>query len=419
MAHNKWTDSEIQMLKDNYINMTDDELSKLIGNHSVLSIATQRRRLKLTRDIKTVSFDDVCKAIKDGEYELLSDESDYVNGGSLIKFQCSRHGEQFLTASRLISGRGCKECGRERASKSTKKISNDRDIKDCANKNLTYIATNREIINGVSHVVVSFICNVHKDKGVQTIRRGSLHNSKKPCKYCNRRNLNSDELMNLINDYKLECIEIINEDIKNIKDRVKCRCTKHNKTYETLVESVIDGRGCDECTAIKRRNFLTFSEAQEKLKKNKLDVKLISYKQCSEPIIVRCTNCGELWETNIQEPSRCPNCDNKYIGESLVYQYLKRHDISFIPQYKFRDCVDINQLVFDFYLPELNTCIEYNGKQHYMPIKRFGGEERFAIQIKHDKIKREYCKKNDIKLIEIKYTIKTYEKIEEYLNNAI
>ena len=103
----------------------------------------------------------------------------------------------------------------------------------------------------------------------------------------------------------------------------------------------------------------------------------------------------------------------------MVYQYLKRHDISFISQYKFSDCIDINQLVFDFYLPELNTCIEYNGKQHYMPIERFGGEERFAVQIKHDEIKREYCKKNDIKLIEIKYTIKTYEKIEKYLDSAI
>lgn len=419
MAHNKWTETEIQMLKDNYKTMTDDELSELISNHSKTSIVTQRRRLGLTRDLSITPFDKVCEVIDNYGYKLLSDESDYINGGSLIRFWCNRHGEQILQASRLMNGRYCKECSKERVSKKTYKVANDRDIDDCNNKNLTYVETNREMIDGTSRIMVSFICNIHKDKGIQTLLRGNLHNSKKPCKYCNHRNLTQIELMDLINDCKLDCVEVLSENIKNIKSRVECMCTIHNEKYETLVESVINGRGCNKCSIEKSRNYLTFLEAQEKLKRNKPDIELISYEQCSKPITVRCTNCGELWQTNIQEPSRCPNCDNKFIGESLVYQYLKSHNISFIHQHKFEDCFDINQLVFDFYLPELNTCIEYNGKQHYMPIDRFGGEERFLTQVKHDEIKREYCKRNNINLIEIKYTIKSYKKIEECLNNAI
>ena len=86
MSHNKWTETEIQMLKDNYKTMTDDELSELISNHSKTSIVTQRRRLGLTRDLSITPFDKVCEVIDNYGYKLLSDESDYINGGSLIKY---------------------------------------------------------------------------------------------------------------------------------------------------------------------------------------------------------------------------------------------------------------------------------------------------------------------------------------------
>lgn len=419
MAHNEWLECELQIIKDNYEDMTDDELALLIPAHSEKSIATKRRRMGLQREGLRRSFNDVENAIRQNGYELLSSEDEFNNTSSIVKFKCPIHGEQSLPASRLLSGRGCKECGKERASHLTKRVSNDRDIYDCQSKNLTYIETTRVKTNNVSNVMVSFVCNVHADKGVQTVRRGSLHNSQKPCKYCSHRNLSRAELMEVINDCKLEHIEIMSNDINFIKDRVKCKCTLHNVMYETLVESVLEGRGCDKCTIDKKRNFLSYSEAQDKLRKIKPDVELISYEKCALPITVRCLKCGELWSTKITEPSRCPNCDNKFIGESLIYQYLKNNEIPFIPQYRFEDCVDKHELVYDFYLPSLNTCIEYNGKQHYMPIKHFGGDERFLVQKRHDEIKRKYCKDNEINLIEIKYTIKTYAKIEEYLKNAI
>jgi very-short-patch-repair endonuclease len=30
--------------------------------------------------------------------------------------------------------------------------------------------------------------------------------------------------------------------------------------------------------------------------------------------------------------------------------------------------------LIDFYLPDYNICIEYNGAQHYKPVKYWGGE---------------------------------------------
>jgi very-short-patch-repair endonuclease len=51
-------------------------------------------------------------------------------------------------------------------------------------------------------------------------------------------------------------------------------------------------------------------------------------------------------------------------------------------QKKFDKCVLKKQLLFDFYLNDLNMCIEYDGLQHYQPINYFGGLDNFEKQKK-------------------------------------
>jgi hypothetical protein len=50
--------------------------------------------------------------------------------------------------------------------------------------------------------------------------------------------------------------------------------------------------------------------------------------------------------------------------------------------------------------------LEYNGIQHYKPIGFFGGEEQYKKQIQRDKELKEYCLKQNIKLITIPYNVK-------------
>lgn len=62
---------------------------------------------------------------------------------------------------------------------------------------------------------------------------------------------------------------------------------------------------------------------------------------------------------------------------------------------------------FDFYLPRYNLFIEYDGEQHYKPVRFFGNEEDaenvFKRTQEHDKIKNQYCKDNNINLLRIPY----------------
>lgn len=58
----------------------------------------------------------------------------------------------------------------------------------------------------------------------------------------------------------------------------------------------------------------------------------------------------------------------------------------------------------DIYIPSQSIGIEYQGRQHYEPVKYFGGEKHFTYQQRSDERKRNLCADHGIKLIEWPYT---------------
>ena len=94
-------------------------------------------------------------------------------------------------------------------------------------------------------------------------------------------------------------------------------------------------------------------------------------------------------------------------------------NITYRSQMKYKELVGVGDspLLYDFYLPDYNILIECQGQQHEKPNKYFGGEEQFKIQQEHDRRKREYAKKNNIKLLEIWYY--DYDRIDEILNKEL
>jgi len=86
-----------------------------------------------------------------------------------------------------------------------------------------------------------------------------------------------------------------------------------------------------------------------------------------------------------------------------------------IPQFRFKDCKNKKSLPFDFKVI-LNSneyfLIEYQGRQHYEEVNFFN--RNLEEQQRIDKIKHDYCKNNDIKLLIIRYD--EYDKIESIIN---
>lgn len=103
--------------------------------------------------------------------------------------------------------------------------------------------------------------------------------------------------------------------------------------------------------------------------------------------------------------------------EEKIAELLSTNSIAFIREARFPGLRYKNALRCDFFLPDLNLVIEYNGEQHYKAIDHYGGEEMFRINQERDRIKREYCEAHNIQYMVIRFD----EDIEEALikNNII
>lgn len=104
-------------------------------------------------------------------------------------------------------------------------------------------------------------------------------------------------------------------------------------------------------------------------------------------------------------------------AEKILRNFFDYYNLNYIFQKKFDDCKNIRSLSFDFFTEDYNILWETQGKQHYEPVEWFGGMKQFKEQQKKDQIKKNYCKNNNIKLIEIPYW--DFNNIEEILTKEL
>jgi hypothetical protein len=264
-----------------------------------------------------------------------------------------------------------------------------------------------------SKIKVKIICPIH---GIFE-QRPNDHLSGYGCKYC----ANNIKYTNNIfiekanvkhnNFYDYSLVEY-----KNNKIKVKIVCPIHG-VFEQRPNDHLNGRGCPMCKNVQKHTNIKFIEKVNKIHNNFYDYSLVEYINNRYKIKIICPIHGIF----IQKPllhlngCGCPQCYNPSKGEVKIAQLLKQYNISFIKQKTFENCIYRRKLKFDFYLPEYNYCIEYDGEQHFKANEFFGGEKEFKELQKKDKIKNDYCLNNNIKLIRIKYN----ENIEDILNKEI
>ena len=95
----------------------------------------------------------------------------------------------------------------------------------------------------------------------------------------------------------------------------------------------------------------------------------------------------------------CDLCSSGFSkNERLVSIILTKINENYITQKEFSDCRIKQPLPFDFYLPQYNMVIETHGVQHYEEVKFYRTNEH---TLKSDRIKKKYCKDNNIQYCEI------------------
>lgn len=126
----------------------------------------------------------------------------------------------------------------------------------------------------------------------------------------------------------------------------------------------------------------------------------------------RC-ECGTEFTTSIASfqsgKFRCEKCANSISSYEFIFKkFLDDNKISYIYQYSINQCRDTLPLPFDFYLTDYDVLVEIDGEGHYTicnfnQMSHEKAEMSFNATKKHDNIKNNYCKKNNIKLIRIPY----------------
>ena len=139
----------------------------------------------------------------------------------------------------------------------------------------------------------------------------------------------------------------------------------------------------------------------------------------------QCKTCNSVWSTRVHYLTRgapCPKCRGS-AGERAIVTYLDDNGINYIRECSFNNCRDKLPLRFDFYLPDANAVIEFDGLQHFMPVAFIRMDnhdevvEQFRELQKRDDIKNKYCRRKGIHMLRIKYDEKDIVGIiEDFLN---
>ena len=221
---------------------------------------------------------------------------------------------------------------------------------------------------------------------------------------------------------------IILEDYTN--NNVPIKCMTEDGYYGKISRAnLINGKKID---IFSKLNPYTIENIRTYIKNQKIDVKILSneFNGFKDNLLWEC-KCGnkfyKSWEEfKYRKKYVCNSCFNRMSSNEIkVENFLKENNIYFLNQYSFDECKFKKNLLFDFYIPNYNLCIEVQGEQHYKNV-RFGGMsytesvERFVLQRKKDKIKCDFCKKNKIKLLKISYIDilnENYKKILSYKLN--
>lgn len=285
---------------------------------------------------------------------------DYINANTKVCIICPEHGEFLQTPHHHLEGHGCKKC---------------------ANKKLQALKADTKEI---------FI-----EKAIK------VHNNK----------------------YNYDFVQYINQ-----RTPVTIICPKHGK-FEQTPDSHLNGAECPKCAIekVSQARKLTleqFLSKSTRIHGNKYDYSKVEFNNIDDHITIICPIHGNFKQRvyNHLNGCGCSKCKQSK-GEEYIQQILTEQNIEFISQYKIPIDKTINNSGFtsvDFYLPNHNIIIEYNGIQHYVPQKYFGGKLKYdTYQVPRDNYIKSYCKQNSIRLVEIDYTHKTKQDIINYITNNV
>jgi len=332
----------------------------------------------------------------------------YVNSKVKVEIVCKEHGKFFQMVNKHLLGQGCPKCS------GNQKITTEEYIekaKDVHGNKYDYSIVN--YIN--SSLKIEIICPNHG----KFFQNASSHLMGKGCPVCSRNKKSTTvEFIEKAkevhgNTYDYSLVTYVGKESK-----IDIICSMHG-VFSQVANSHLNGKGCPQCFGNKKSNTEDYIFGAKKVHGDKYDYSLVDYVNSKVEIDIICIEHGRFSQraSHHLAGAGCPRCQSSH-GEKGIRNILQKTNLTFVEQYKIKDCKNKRPLPFDFAIFEngkLSHLIEYDGKQHYVPVKWFGGIEGFKKRQINDTIKTKYCIDNNLELIRIKYD----EDIEKLLEKLL
>ncbi len=348
-------------------------------------------------------------------YKPLSQLEDCQGYNSLVYYECLRHGKQnihcqYIDLDKMSHCCSSRENNLISISEVTdiinangSKLLNPEDYIGCFTKNLKIDCAMCQQVYTTSLSLYKATTGFCPDCG-QKSARISLKSSiakDKYRRYC--------EKCNALNYSKT----LSESDFENIQasDKISFNCPKHGYIEQSSTHFLNGESICYKCAIESRAEQARLDRddvaAIIASKNNNVLLNPEEYiKNDIRNLSILCGSCKRSFVTSLLAynnnlDGKCPDCSERSYGEYVISLILDMYGIKYNRQETFnKTCCDKRPLPFDFYLPDYNLCIEYDGEGHYMPCF---GEDNFLNTVLHDAMKNWYCRWNNINLLRIPY----------------
>lgn len=401
------------------------------------TILTEKEQLILIEKYKNNSLLNLCpEIINEWDYKLNGDlRPNMVARFSNQKawWHCSKNHKWYATISKRPEA-GCPYCKRSRVIKGLN------DLETCypeIAKEWNY-ERNGEVLPSMvtksSHEYVWWKCNLGHSYYTTVNRRTSSNNN---CPYCaNQRILIGFNDLEHCNpelasewDYDKNGELLPSMVTKSSSKHVWWKCSLGHSWMTKVNQRTSLVRNCPYC--MNKKILVGFNDLKtthpeildewDYVKNEKLPSEYMS--GTDQKVWWNCKK-GHSYKMNIVHRVNGCGCSicKESKGEKAIRSYLDKNHIKYIAQYKTDDCKDKRLLPFDFAIlnskDEIDFLIEYDGVQHFectdFSKSKKESKRKFEEVNRHDTIKNNYCKENNIKLLRIPYT--EFDNIEKILN---
>ena len=363
-------------------------------------------------------------------YILLNNDFKFIGiKNTKIQLKCDSHDHIWTTNynSFINNKKGCYMCGIIKRSNSHKltQIEAFENVKNRCEK-INCILINNDF-NYVGKDTVLHLRYVDEKKIWKTTYNSFVRGCVEYSKTDKQSKITQEIAFNKINEIcEKKEYSLINNDfifIGSNKTRIYLKCKKDGCEWNAKYGNLISRKGCPQCAINNRANSHRISQknSEESIKKRCDEINCILlddfvYESAKNTYFnLQCKKDLCSWKSNYSNfvlgKFGCPECAKKFKkSENKIKNLLESNNIKYV--YQYRDSVWLGKLSLDFYLPEYNIAIEYQGKQHFKPIDYFGGEKAFEENYKRDIKKYNLCKKQGINLLYF-----TYENQKHIPNN--